>query len=111
MTPEEWFENMIIEGVIEFAGLDPNTGEMLYNFNKDLENIRPDLFEQMTSSMESDIYKLWEKGFLAMNIADENPLVKITEKSLDTDAIESELTYQEKTSLEIIMMYMSKGQE
>lgn len=111
MTPEEWFEEMIMEGVIEFSGLDPNTGEMLYNFNEDLENIRPDLFEKMTHSMEEDIYKLWEKGFLAMNIADENPLVKITEKSLDENAINSELTYQEKTSLEVIMMYMSKGQE
>lgn len=110
-TPEEWFEEMILEGVIEFAGLDPDTGEMLYNFNKDLEDINPEIFEKMTRSMEEDIYKLWEKGFLSMNIEDVNPLVQITGKSLDKEAIDKELTYQEKTSLEIIMMYMSKGKE
>lgn len=111
MTPEEWFEQMILEGVVEFAGLDPDTGEMLYNFNKDLENLKPELFQKMTSSMEADIYRLWQKGFLAMNITEENPLVKITEKSLDMEIIDQELSEQEKTSLEIIMMYMSKGQE
>lgn len=110
-TPEEWFEKMILEGVIEFAGIDPDSEEMLYNFSKDLENIRPEIFEQMTRSMEEDIYKLWEKGFLSMNIEDVNPLVQITAKSLDEEAVELELTYQEKTSLEIIMMYMSKGKD
>jgi len=108
-SPEEWFERMILEGVIEFAGLDPDSGEMLYNFSKDLEKISPEVFQEMIHSMEKDIYKLWEKGFLAMNIAEENPLVKVTPKSLDQDIIDQELNDKEKNSLEIIMMFMSKG--
>jgi len=104
---EEWFENMILEGVVEFSGIDEETGEMLYNFSPDVIEKHPDVFERMVAEIQKEIYVLWEKGFLSMNIADENPLVQITPKALDADAIKIELTRDEQRSLELIMMYMS----
>lgn len=104
---QEWFEKMILEGVIEFAGMDEKTGEMLYNFAPHIEETHPHLFEKVVSQMQQEIYILWEKGFLSMNITAENPLVQITEKALDEEAIVKELTRDEQRSLQLIMMYMS----
>lgn len=104
---QEWFEKMILEGVIEFAGMDAKTGEMLYNFASNIEETHPHLFEKVVSQMQQEIYILWEKGFLSMNITAENPLVQITEKALDEEAIVKELTRDEQRSLQLIMMYMS----
>lgn len=106
---QEWFEQMILEGVIEFSGMDEETGEMLYNFSPQIEETHPDLFEKVVSQIQQEIYVLWEKGFLSMNITAENPLVQITEKALDQEAIKTELTRDEQRSLQIIMMYMSMG--
>jgi hypothetical protein len=104
---EEWFERMILEGAIEFSGVDDQTGEMLYNFSPAIEETHPELFERMIMQVQQEIYVLWEKGFLSMNITAENPLVQITQKALDQASIESELTRDEQRSLQIIMMYMS----
>jgi len=104
---QEWFEKMILEGVIEFSGMDEETGEMLYNFSPNIEETHPHLFEKVVSQIQQEIYILWEKGFLSMNITAENPLVQITNKALDEKAIANELTRDEQRSLQIIMMYMS----
>lgn len=106
-SKQAWFEKMILEGVIEFSGMDEETGEMLYNFAPHIEETHPDLFEKVVSQIQQEIYVLWEKGFLSMNITAENPLVQITPKALDQEAIADELTRDEQRSLQIIMMYMS----
>jgi len=104
---QEWFEQMILEGVVEFSGMDEETGEMLYNFTPDVIEKHPDIFERMVAEIQKEIYILWEKGFLEMDIASENPLVQITPKALNEEAIRTELTRDEQRSLQLIMMYMS----
>ena len=106
-SKEEWFERMILDGIVEFAGLDEKTGEMLYSFSPDIIEKNPEVFERVVSQIQQEIYILWEKGFLDMDIASDNPLVQITEKALNQQAIESELTRDEQRSLQLIMMYMS----
>jgi hypothetical protein len=87
-------ERLILDGMVEFAGLDRKTGEMLYSFTDKAITSLPDFFVTAMESQMKDIYTLWELGFLDMNISEENPLVKITKMALDpefVDALPTEL--------------------
>jgi hypothetical protein len=62
------FDKMLLLGLIEPAALDPETGEMLYSFSKDLE-------------------QLWELGFISMDVTHQNPMVSLTPKAFDENEI------------------------
>lgn len=85
---DEMLESLILEGVVEFAGLDSD-GEMLYAFSPNLKETHPILHEMINAIHMSEIYTLWELGFLSMDVTRENPLVKITEKALDEEQVEN----------------------
>lgn len=95
-------EQLILDGMVEFAGIDQKSGEMLYSFTEKAITSLPDFFVLAMESHMKDIYTLWELGFLDMDIADQNPLVKITEKALDPDQVES-LPTELRLSLEQII--------
>lgn len=85
---EEHLEQLILEGIVEFAGLDKN-GEMLYSFTPDLETKAPGIHRMVMDLHMQDVYYLWEQGFLSMDATQKNPLVTPTPKALDPDAIEN----------------------
>ena len=79
---EELLERLILDGIVEVAGLDSKTGEMLYSFTKKVLE-RPDLMAMITDTHVQEIYYLWEQGFLDMNMLEDNPTVRITPKALN----------------------------
>lgn len=85
---DEFLEKLILDGMVEFAGLDQKTGEMLYSFTDKAMRSNPDFFTTVMDSQVRDIYSLWERGFLDMNIAESNPLVRITKKALDRKEVD-----------------------
>lgn len=103
---DEYFEHLILSGAVEFAGIDSDTGEMLYSFSPDLETLDPDLYATFLADIEQEVYILWQKGFLDMNVAEDNPTIMLTEKALDDEAIKNELTVQQKQSLIVIKNIM-----
>lgn len=86
---DNMLEKLILDGMVEFAGLDNITGEMLYSFTDKAIQSDPDFFTNTMESQIRDIYALWELGFLDMNIAEENPLVRITKLALNEEAVNS----------------------
>lgn len=80
-------ENLILSGALEPAGIDAETGEMLYVFSKDLKNINPDLYKAVSDSIYWSSVKLWELGFVNMDMTEENPLVSLTPNAFDEDKI------------------------
>lgn len=82
----EYLEQLILEGIVEFAGLDDN-GEMLYSFTPDLETKAPAIHKIVQELHMQDIYYLWESGFLEMDITANNPLVLPSERALDEEAL------------------------
>jgi hypothetical protein len=46
--------------------------------------------------------RLWEKGFIDMDVTDANPIVKLSEKSLDVDQVKS-LDANERSALKQLM--------
>lgn len=98
---EEDFQQLILDGMVEPAGLTAD-GQMMYQFtDKAFEEI-PNLAERATELFSETVNVLWEKGFVDMNIADPNPMVKLTEKALNEEA-RQELPYEERVTLEYII--------
>ena len=84
---EEFLDILILEGVVEVAGIDSKTGEMLYSFTKKILE-RPELMAIIADTHVQEIYYLWEQGFLNMNMLEDNPTVRITPKALDDNEVD-----------------------
>lgn len=87
MSEDEIIDSLILNGGLEFAGVDEETGEPMYRPTSKLKDIDPRLSEDMSSYFSATTMKLWEKGFIDMDVTVENPLVKLAEKSFDIDAV------------------------
>lgn len=99
---DSMLEDLILAGMVEVAGIDQKTGEMLYSFTQKAVNTYPGFTEAMMDDHVKDIYALWELGFVDMNISEDNPLVKITEKALDEELVDNLPTNLRLTIQQII---------
>ena len=87
MEGDDILESMILDGSVQFAGVDSDTGEILYGFSQKVAELHPEIYAKAQNFFHSMMYKLWEQGFISMNIAEANPLIRLNEKSFDQDAI------------------------
>jgi hypothetical protein len=83
---DEALERLILDGGAEFAGLSED-GEMLYSFTAALAHIDPVLYDEMITIQRKEMLVLWIRGFLDMDVTDENSMVNITEKALDESEV------------------------
>lgn len=81
------FDKLVLSGVVEPAAIDPDTGEMLYTFSKDLEHTNPELHKLVLDNFVSSAMKLWELGFLNMDVTSKNPMVSLTRRAFDEEKI------------------------
>lgn len=100
-------EDLMIQGAIQVTGIDSETGEFLYTFTEKLAEINPKIYKAMVDDFQMSIMRLWEAGFLSMDITAKNPLVRATEKVFDTNAI-SKLSRNDQITLEDILNKMSQ---
>lgn len=82
-------DSLILAGAIEPAGIDQETGEILYSFTKKLEKVNPALHREVNNMFNDHVMKLWEMDILDINLMDENPLVRLTNKAFDSKLIKS----------------------
>lgn len=92
---------LILKGAIEPVGIDPESGEMLYNFTDKLKDVSPVLHREVNNTFNSHVMKLWELGMVSMNVTDKNPIVQLTEQSFDADLM-SQLNDEELYTLKEI---------
>jgi len=90
MTPDEAAEfaliNLIDKGAVAFEGFGED-GEPLYRFTEKLEDVAPDLYKMHMSMLNTEIMALWEKGFVDMDLFEESPTVKLTEKAFKKNEV------------------------
>jgi hypothetical protein len=77
-------DDLIINGAIEFRGVDDN-GKILYGFTENAKDVAPEAYGVFVETFYKQIVKLWEKGFLDMDITKMNPVVTPTEKAFNKD--------------------------
>ena len=98
---DELIKNLILEGALEVAGLDSDTGELLYTVTPKMQEFMPDMYEDHIKQVNKDILNLWEKGYVNINFLDEEPMVTISEKGLDKKEV-AKLSKQEIWAFEEI---------
>lgn len=102
-------EDLILNGALEFAGIDIETGEPLYNFTDRLKYINPALHNEYSKYFSVEVMELWERGFLNMDVTDENPTVTLTPKALNPESIKNLDKNHQYTLKEIVRILLNKN--
>jgi hypothetical protein len=104
---DEEIQRLIDLGALEFIGVDLETEEPLYRPTEILKSINPDLSKDMAVYFSQTTMRLWEKGFINMDVTIEDPLVTLAEKSFDLELISS-LPKEEKITIQEIIRVLSE---
>ena len=99
-------EELILKGALEVDGL-TDSGTFLYKFTDKLKDIEPGLFDAIQKRMYREIMLLWESGFVTMDVTEDNPVVNLTDKAFDKDALDK-LPEQIRANLIALMKSMSE---
>lgn len=100
-------EQLILDGALEVAALDMETGDLLFSFTDKLQDVNPDLHNAMFTYFYTDVMNLWQHGFLEMDIDSDNPMVRLTEKALDIIEV-NKLNSEQKNVLKEIVRIVTK---
>ncbi len=92
------FDMLILNGAIEVVGIDPISGEFLYSMTEKMIEIMPEVYEEHMHEVNNQIMKLWQEGFVSVDLLDENPTVNLTDKAFD----QKELAKMDPESLEFL---------
>lgn len=92
-------DDLILEGGLEVAGVDPESGEMLYAFTPKVKEIMPELYNDHLNFVNAELMVLWEKGYVNIDFFKEDPLISLTNKAYDPDEV-AKLSKQERWSLQ-----------
>lgn len=95
---EEYLEYLILNGYVEVAGLDKETGDFLYSFTESARATVPGLQDQLNEEFYGLIVYLWEHGFISMDIESDNPKVTLNPKALDQNEVNN-LPFPYKSAL------------
>jgi len=99
--------HLILKGALEVAGVDSANGELLYTITPKMKEIMPQIYENHISQVNKQLLSLWEKGYVNIDFFSEDPLVTISKKGLDKQAL-SELTLEENWALEEVKRLLKK---
>jgi hypothetical protein len=91
-------DNLILEGGIEIAGIDPETNEMLYTFTPKVKELMPELYDDHLNFINMELMMLWEKGYVEIDFFQDDPLISLSAKSYDQNEVDK-LSKEEKWSL------------
>lgn len=108
MDEFEIIDNLVLSGGLEFAGTDPETGEVLYKTTDKLKELDSRLNDELSIYFSDITIKLWEKGFLDMDVTVADPLVRLGPKSFNKDAIGSLEKNERVVVEEIIKVLFNK---
>lgn len=106
---QDIIDQLILSGGLQVAGVDSETGEFLYQFTPKLKDISPMLYDEHVNHVNKELMGLWTKGFLDINILDENPIVRLTALAFD-EAELSKLSKEDRWGIEEVKRLL-KSQE
>jgi hypothetical protein len=104
---DELIKNLILEGALEVAGVDSETGELLYGVTSIMKDIMPDLYEDHLKEVNRGLLNLWEKGYVNIDFLLPDPIVTVSEKGLDKAEV-SKLTKPEIWALEEVKRLLQR---
>lgn len=102
-------DKLVVSGALQMAGVDTETGEILYQFTDKLKEVMPELYDEHLNYVNSELMRLWEMGFVNMDLMSDNPIVTLSSKAFDDEEIKS-LPAQDKWALAEIKRLMTSGE-
>jgi hypothetical protein len=88
-SPDDIFNQLVLKGALKFVGNDPGSGEPLYVKTEILKQVDPKLEEDLSLYFSETTMNLWQNGFIDMDVTVSDPVVTLTDKSLDRKEIEA----------------------
>jgi hypothetical protein len=88
-SKDDIFNQLVLNGGLKFVGSDPDSGEALYVRTEMLKNIDPKLDEDLSSYFFEMAMKLWQNGFIDMDVTMSDPVITLADNSFDIKKIES----------------------
>lgn len=107
MDENKIVDDLILNGGIEVAGIDEKTGQFLYSFTPKIKDLNPALYDAHINHVNGELMRLWESGFINIDLLEDEPIVTITEKALDKDAL-STLSEADQWAIEEIKRLMKR---
>ena len=107
MNPEdEMMEFLMLQGALEIVGVDSGTGEFLYSFTPKIKEVMPELYKDHLDSINKEVMNLWEKGYIYLDLLEEDPIISLAPKALDIEEI-GQLSIEEQWCLAEIKRVLS----
>ena len=78
---------LLLNGGLQVAGVDEKTGEFLYTFTPKIKDIMPELYHEHMNHVNGELMRLWEKGFVNIDLMSDNPIVTLSEKAFIQDEL------------------------
>jgi len=100
---------LLLNGGLQVAGIDKNTGDFLYSFTPKIQEIMPELYHEHLNDVNNKLMGLWEKGFLDIDLMSDTPIVRLASKAFDSEQV-STLSKEDQWSIEEIKRLL-KSQE
>jgi hypothetical protein len=62
LQEEAMLEHLMLQGAIEFQGIDDVTGEMMYAITDKMKEVNPGIYEELKDQYEHHMFKLIDQG-------------------------------------------------
>ncbi len=62
LQTEAMLEHLMLQGAVEFQGIDDQTGEMLYTITDKLKEVSPGIYDQLKDQYEHHMFRLIDQG-------------------------------------------------
>lgn len=95
---DKLIEKFILDGILEVAGIDAETGEFLYSFTPKVKDVYPEIYDELQNNISKEVMSLWQNGFVSMDVTEKNPVVSLTDKAFIPEEV-NKLTYELKYAL------------
>jgi len=98
----EMINKLILDGGLEVAAMDNDTGELLYSFTPKIKEIMPELYQEHMHNVNSEIMNLWEKGFINLDLFQPDPVITLTIKALNLGGLLCHIESEQKVLTDVL---------
>jgi hypothetical protein len=97
----EMIDNLVLMGYLDVVGIDSDSGEFLYGVSPEIKKLIPQIAEELNEMFLKQVENLWTKGFVSMDVTEQNPMVSLTELAFDQNKVDA-LSFEERNTLALI---------
>ena len=62
LKEEAMLEHLMLQGAVEFQGIDEVTGEMMYMITDKMKEVSPDIYKELKDQYEHHMFQLIDQG-------------------------------------------------